>query len=291
MSGTLRAPPDEQAMFPPPADAGFDLEAIGQIVRDVTAQAEGRLGDGREAWSRPPAGLIETVAERLGLSPRAAADMTERYAARTGTMDPARLTLNAAGQVGANVVDTARDLGAGMWRGLAAVLPDGAVRRFAEDAGARGPSTMFPALEGAGDVEDVATGFAEALMTFGLLRGMGAGNIAAGAGTDFTAIPEFGGVVSLLRDFGVGTELLEALDSRPEDEADVVQRLRARLTQVGEGGAIAGAFEAVPRIVRALREAPAPVRRAVRNAAAATAGAAALGAGEGDPPALGGIAP
>jgi hypothetical protein len=82
--------------------------------------------------------------------------------------------------------------------------------------------------------------------------------LASGIGADFVNDPSQGGLVSLLRQMGIGKDDLEPLDSKAAAESD--QRIRARVLGVFDGVAAGGVAEILIAGVRAVRSSPAAVR-------------------------------
>ena len=90
-------------------------------------------------------------------------------------------------------------------------------------------------------------------LTFALLRGMGAGNVAAGVGADVLQNPEEGNLSTLAVQLGFAPELLKYLDSKVGRDASAGKRLQSRLKNVLEGAGIGFAIDGVFAGVKALK--------------------------------------
>ena len=136
-----------------------------------------------------------------------------------------------------------------------------------------------------GVVNQIARGFVQfgTGMLASPVKGFGIGkNIIRGAFSDAYFDPEEGGFITMLREFGVGPEVLEMLDTRVGENASAGERLQGRLGNAVEGAVLGGILDTIqyirqtPHLLQKARE---TIIQAGKNAEARMEGGTTLNTG------------
>jgi len=84
----------------------------------------------------------------------------------------------------------------------------------------------------------------------------------SGAVADFMFSPQYGNFASLLSEFGIQNEFIQFLDSRVDEEADIIEKMKGRGKGVIEGALMGFMFDTVFKAVKYMKQSPEWVAKA-----------------------------
>lgn len=123
-------------------------------------------------------------------------------------------------------------------------------------------------------VANLGSGFLEFMIPFtSMLKATKAykgGNMAtnalkvygSGAVADFMFSPQYGNFASLLSEFGIQNEFIQFLDSRVDEEADIIEKMKGRGKSVIEGALMGAMFDTVFKAIKYMKQSPEWVAKA-----------------------------